>query len=115
MPKSGLASPRNIRQNSTNGQVSDPTSEAQGTGGTTIMAILIRGGTVVTADHSFRADVLTQDDKIVAIGEPLEAPARAEPIDAGGAYVLAGGIDPQNPMELQLGSASWRDRERDSV
>ena len=31
------------------------------------MAILIRGGTVVTADHSFRADVLTQNDKIVAI------------------------------------------------
>ncbi|MEQ9609068.1 MAG: dihydropyrimidinase, partial [Kiloniellaceae bacterium] len=64
------------------------------------MAILIRGGTVVTADHSFRADVLTQDDKIVAIGESLEAPAGAEVIDAGGAYVLPGGIDPHTHMEL---------------
>src|SRR3546814_13944895 len=64
------------------------------------MAILIRGGTVVTADHSFRADVLTQDDKIVAIGESLEAPAGAETIDAGGAYVLPGGIDPHTHMEL---------------
>ncbi|MGD1877277.1 MAG: dihydropyrimidinase [Kiloniellaceae bacterium] len=64
------------------------------------MAILIRGGTVVTADHSFRADVLTQDDKIVAIGESLEAPVGAEVIDAGGAYVLPGGIDPHTHMEL---------------
>ena len=64
------------------------------------MAILIRGGTVVTADHSYRADVLTQDDKIVAIGESLDAPAGAEVIDAGGAYVLPGGIDPHTHMEL---------------
>jgi dihydropyrimidinase len=64
------------------------------------MAILIRGGTVVTADHSFRADVLTQDDKIVAIGESLEASGDAEVIDAGGAFVLPGGIDPHTHMEL---------------
>lgn len=64
------------------------------------MAILIRGGTVVTADHSFRADVLTQGDKIVAIGESLEAPGDAEVIDAGGAYLLPGGIDPHTHMEL---------------
>ncbi len=64
------------------------------------MAILIRGGTVVNADHSFRADVLTQDGKIAAIGESLEAPAGAEVIDAGGAYVLPGGIDPHTHMEL---------------
>ncbi len=64
------------------------------------MAILIRGGTVVTADHSFRADVLTQGDKIVAIGEALEAPGDAEVIDAGGAFVLPGGIDPHTHMEL---------------
>ena len=64
------------------------------------MAILIRGGTVVTADHSFRADVLTEGDKIVAIGENLEAPGEAEVIDAGGAYVMPGGIDPHTHMEL---------------
>ena len=64
------------------------------------MAILIRGGTVVTADHSFRADVLTEGDKIVAVGENLEAPGEAEVIDAGGAYVMPGGIDPHTHMEL---------------
>ena len=64
------------------------------------MAILIRGGTVVTADHSFRADVLTEGDKIVAVGENLEATGEAEVIDAGGAYVMPGGIDPHTHMEL---------------
>ncbi len=64
------------------------------------MAILIRGGTVVSADYSFRADVLTQGGKIVAVGESLEAPGDAEVIDAGGAYVLPGGIDPHTHMEL---------------
>lgn len=64
------------------------------------MAILIKGGTVVTADHSFRADVLTEADKIVAVGENLEASGGAEVIDAGGAYVLPGGIDPHTHMEL---------------
>ena len=32
------------------------------------MAVLVRGGTVVNADRSFRADVLCADGKIVAVG-----------------------------------------------
>ena len=64
------------------------------------MSILIRGGTVVTADQSFRADVATTEGRITAIGENLEAPAGAEVIDAGGCYVVPGGIDPHTHMEL---------------
>ena len=64
------------------------------------MAILIRGGTVVNADRAFRADVLCEGDKIVAVGENLEAPAHAEVIDAGGQYVMPGGIDPHTHMQL---------------
>ncbi|MCG8357308.1 MAG: amidohydrolase family protein, partial [Kiloniellales bacterium] len=64
------------------------------------MAILIRGGTVVTADLSQRADILTEGDKIGAIGADLEAPEGAEVVDAGGAYVMPGGIDPHTHMEL---------------
>ena len=41
----------------------------------TTPAILIRGGTVVDAEHSYRADVLCVDGRISAIGENLEAPA----------------------------------------
>ncbi len=64
------------------------------------MSILIRGGTVVNADLSKRADVLCGDGKIKAIGEGLDAPAGAEVVDAGGCYVVPGGIDPHTHMEL---------------
>jgi dihydropyrimidinase len=62
--------------------------------------MLIRGGTVVNADRNVRADVLCADGKIVAVGEGLEAPTGAEVIDAGGAYVIPGGIDPHTHMEM---------------
>ncbi|SFG02010.1 dihydropyrimidinase [Duganella sp. CF458] len=64
------------------------------------MATLIRGGTVVNADRAFRADVLCEGDKIVAVGPSLLAPAGAEVIDAGGQYVMPGGIDPHTHMNL---------------
>ncbi|SDM26400.1 dihydropyrimidinase [Modicisalibacter muralis] len=64
------------------------------------MTILIRGGTVVTHDETYRADVLCIDGKIQAIGTDLDAPAGAEVIDAGGQYVMPGGIDPHTHMQL---------------
>ena len=64
------------------------------------MATLIRGGTVVNADRAFRADVLCEGERIAAVGAGLEAPAGAEVIDAGGQYVLPGGIDPHTHMNL---------------
>ncbi len=48
------------------------------------MAVIIRGGTVVNADRSFRADVVCDGGKIVEVGEGLKAPAGAQVIDAGG-------------------------------
>ena len=45
--------------------------------------LFIRGGTVVNADRAFKADVITQDGKIVAVGENLSAPAGAIVVDAG--------------------------------
>ena len=64
------------------------------------MTILIRGGGVVNYDHSRRADVLLHEGAIAAIGVNLEAPAGAETIDAGGCYVMPGGIDPHTHLEL---------------
>jgi dihydropyrimidinase len=65
------------------------------------MSLLIRGGTVVTAEQMMRADVLTDDaGKIAAVGENLSAPAGAEIIEAGGTYVMPGGIDPHTHMQL---------------
>ncbi len=63
-------------------------------------SILIRGGTVVNADRSFVADVLCQDGSVVAVGENLHAPAGATVVDAGGQYVMPGGIDPHTHMQL---------------
>lgn len=64
------------------------------------MGVLVRGGTVVTADRSYRADVLAIDGRIAAIGEEIEAPGGTETVDAGGCYVMPGGIDPHTHMEL---------------
>ncbi|QJD91603.1 dihydropyrimidinase [Duganella dendranthematis] len=64
------------------------------------MKTIIRGGTVVNADRAFRADVLCDGDKIVAVGENLEVPSGAKVIDAGGQYVMPGGIDPHTHMNL---------------
>jgi dihydropyrimidinase len=76
------------------------------------MTMLIRGGTVVNHDTSRRADVLIDGGTIAAIGEGLTAPAGAEIIDAGGAYVLPGGIDPHTHCEFPfMGTVSADDFE----
>jgi dihydropyrimidinase len=62
--------------------------------------LLIRGGTVVNADRAFKADVLCQDGRIVQVGPGLQAPAGATTVDAGGQYVMPGGIDPHTHMQL---------------
>ncbi|GGY00980.1 D-hydantoinase/dihydropyrimidinase [Litchfieldella qijiaojingensis] len=64
------------------------------------MTLLIRGGTVVTHEESYRADVLCDDGKIQAIGENLDVPAGCEVIEAGDLYVMPGGIDPHTHMQL---------------
>ncbi len=64
------------------------------------MSTLIRGGTVVDSETSWRADVLLADGRIAAIGEGLDAPAGAEIVDAGDRLVMPGGIDPHTHMQL---------------
>src|SRR2546426_8542768 len=64
------------------------------------MSVLIKGGTVVTAEQMFRADVICENGKIKAVGENLPAPAGAKVVDASGQYVLPGGIDPHTHMQL---------------
>jgi len=64
------------------------------------MSIVIRGGTIVTADQTWQADIYCNDGKIQAIGESLDVPAGAEVVDASGQYVMPGGIDPHTHMQL---------------
>lgn len=64
------------------------------------MSTIIRNGTVVNADQTFRADIYCENGKIVAIGPDLDVPSSAEIIDASGQYVMPGGIDPHTHMQL---------------
>ncbi len=63
-------------------------------------SLVIKGGTVVTAEDSFRADVFCQDGVIQAVGQNLDLPAGTETVDAGGCFVMPGGIDPHTHMQL---------------
>ena len=71
--------------------------------------LFIRGGTVVNADRAFRADVLCRSGQIVAVGENLSVPADAMVVDAGGQYVMPGGIDPHTHMQLPFMGATTMD------
>jgi dihydropyrimidinase len=76
------------------------------------MACLIRGGTVVNHDFSCRADVLVDGDSIVAVGPRLDPPTGADIIDAGGCFVMPGGIDPHTHLEFAfMGTVSADDFE----
>ncbi len=74
------------------------------------MSVLIQGGTIVNADLTFRADVLCEDGLITAVGEGLDAPQGATIVDAGGQYVMPGGIDPHTHMQLPfMGTVTTED------
>jgi len=55
--------------------------------------LVVRGGTVVTPETSFKGGVAIKDGKIVAVGADDTLPAATETIDANGLHVLPGIID----------------------
>ncbi len=61
------------------------------------MSIVIKNGTIVTADLSYAADVLIEGGKIAAIGPDLKGD---EVIDAAGCLIMPGGIDPHTHLEM---------------
>ena len=61
------------------------------------MSTVIRGGTIVTADLSYQADVLIEGGRIAAIGQGLVGDTV---LDAGGCLVMPGGIDPHTHLEM---------------
>ena len=63
------------------------------------MRTLINGGRVVTAVDDYVADVLIEDETIVAIAPDIQVEAD-KMIDAAGQYVLPGGIDPHVHMRM---------------
>jgi dihydropyrimidinase len=72
------------------------------------MSVLIKGGTVVTADWLGTADVLIEGETISAVGAGLEAPG-VEVVDATGRFVLPGGIDVHTHLAMPLGDIASSD------
>ncbi|MDP5308121.1 dihydropyrimidinase [Paracoccus spongiarum] len=61
------------------------------------MSTVIRNGTIVTADLSYRADLLVEGGRIAAIGQGLTGDTV---LDASGCLVMPGGIDPHTHLEM---------------
>ncbi|WP_323006327.1 dihydropyrimidinase [Pseudorhodobacter sp.] len=61
------------------------------------MTTVIKNGTIVTHDLTYKADVLIEGGKIVAIGPGLSGDTV---LDATGCYVMPGGIDPHTHLEM---------------
>tara|TARA_R110002073_G_scaffold57778_4_gene146803 strand:- start:237437 stop:238822 length:1386 start_codon:yes stop_codon:yes gene_type:complete len=75
------------------------------------MSILIKNGRVVTASESYIADVYTEGEKIIAIGQNLTYQAN-KVIDATGKLVFPGGIDPHVHLDMPfMGTYSSDDYE----
>ncbi len=61
------------------------------------MTTVIKGGTIVTADLTYKADVKIDGGKIIEIGPNLSGDTT---LDAAGCYIMPGGIDPHVHLEM---------------
>ncbi len=81
------------------------------------MRTLVKDGTIVTAEGSYEADILIEDETIAAITRRASGAVETalaglvvdETIDAGGKYVIPGGIDAHTHMELPFGGTYAKD------
>ena len=67
--------------------------------------LILRGGTLVTADGPSEADLVVEDARIAAIGPDLEGGAREE-VNASGLHVFPGAIDAHAHFN-EPGRAHW--------
>ncbi len=61
------------------------------------MTTIIKNGTVVTADLTYKADVRIEGGVITEIGQGLKGGTE---LDATGCYIMPGGIDPHTHLEM---------------
>ena len=69
------------------------------------MSLLIKGGTVVTAEGTLDADVVIEGEKIAALlaRDGATIGSAYDTIDATDMYVIPGGIDAHTHMEMPFG------------
>lgn len=73
--------------------------------------MVIKNGTIVTAERTFKSDVAIEGEKIVKIAEDI-APGDARVIDATGRHILPGAIDAHVHFNLSFcgtNSLGWAD------
>src|SRR5690606_11379710 len=86
-----------------------PVVPQEKTRGNGTMSTVIKGGTIVTADLTYKADVKIEAGTIVEIGPNLSGD---EVLDASDCYVMPGGIDPHVHLEMPfMGTYSTDDFE----
>ena len=61
------------------------------------MSTVIKGGTIVAADRTYESDILIEGEQIARIGRDLSVDTV---IDAEGAYIIPGGIDPHTHLQM---------------
>jgi dihydropyrimidinase len=64
------------------------------------MALLIKGGEIITAESRRKADIYIEDETIARIEDDISAPPGTETIDATGKLVFPGFIDPHVHIHL---------------
>ena len=79
------------------------------------MDLLIKGGKVVTAKSTFKADVAVKNGKISAIGTNLKPEKGTEVVDAKGKYVLPGALDGHTHMYMPFGGTISTDNYYDGT
>ena len=73
------------------------------------MGLVIKNGTVVTADKSFPADVLVEGETIKEIRAGILPAAGHKTLDATGMLLLPGGIDAHTHLDMPFGGTTSSD------
>ena len=71
--------------------------------------LIITNGVVVTATDTYTADVAVSDGVITALGRNLPRDNVRQVIDAGGKYLLPGGIDVHTHLDMPFGGTTSSD------
>ena len=61
------------------------------------MRVLVKGGTIVTAENEYKADILIEDEKISAIGTHFDGPRSHYP---GGSHRHLHSEEPQELIRI---------------
>ncbi|ASK62442.1 dihydropyrimidinase [Virgibacillus phasianinus] len=72
------------------------------------MKKLIKNGTIVTATDKYEADLLIEDGKVTSIGGYFTEDVD-EVIDAKGAFLFPGGVDPHTHLDMPFGGTVTAD------